>query len=252
MLQFNRRVLVDGTGAVWAARGRAGPAVFERAVCEILLRIDDSETGSRLLAFLDRQKHDVTIRVPTADDRGERFSGAQASPLDSEGAFPKGDRLRQGDGSLFGKTRGTGKGSAVEIPFDASLSSFNASGHPDHVLIHELTHAARSVSGTLRNIAMKGFDTRDEFYGICVENMYASERGWKMRTGHDGKSWVTSVNWSMMSPAFSPAMAALHKDCADLMVELARAPTSFNPFKQWLLASCFTAWAGGGSTMAPE
>ena len=245
MLNFNRCIAFDGTGYP-AGRG-AGKAGFEAMIVALLFKIDESETGTRLLEFIDKQKHVVVIRPPASDDDIANAGGAWAAPTNNKDAFLAGKRLRQGDGNFYGKSRGTGAGSDVDLPFDPHIAAFNAHDHADHVLIHELTHAARSISGTLRNRPMQGFHTRDEFYGICVENMYAAEHGWQMRSGHGGNSWVTSVSWSMTDPKFDTAMARLHVECPDLVIALARASTSFNPFRQWLLSKGLSGWAGGGA-----
>ncbi|HJQ61192.1 MAG TPA: hypothetical protein VJ890_30080, partial [Vineibacter sp.] len=51
----------------------------------------------------------------------------------------------------------------------------------DEVLLHELVHAARALSGDFDAAAMKGamapYDTEEEFVAIMVANIYISEKG---------------------------------------------------------------------------
>lgn len=233
MLSFNRRVHVDGAGAPVHARGQGSPAIFEKKLIALLFQIDASETGGRLLAFLDGVGHDIVIRPPEKGENIAQYGGGYAAPDSVQDAFYGGKRMRTSSGAFYGTKRGTGIGSDVTIRFDSAIAAFNARNRPDYILIHELTHAARQASGSLREVAMKNFHNREEFYGMCVENMYASEQGLKMRATYGG-DFVDSVSWVTTSPQYDKAMARLYIETTGFMPAMAKAPTSFNPFKEWL------------------
>jgi hypothetical protein len=236
MLSFNRRVHVDGTGAPVHARGQGSPAIFEKRLITLLFQIDASETGGRLLAFLDGVSHNIVIRPPEMGEDMSTYGGGYAAPDSAQDAFYAGKRMRSGSGAFYGSKRGTGAGSDVTIRFNAAIAAFNAKNRADYVLIHELTHAARQSSGSMRGVAMKGFRNREEFYGMCVENMYASEQGLKMRAAYAG-DFVDSVSWVTTSPQYDKAMARLYIETTGFMPAMAKATTSFNPFKDWMTKS---------------
>ena len=233
MLSFNRRVKVDGTGAPVISRGQGSPAIFEKKAITLLFQIDATETGGRLLEFLDGVGHDIVIRPPKADENMARYGGGYASPDSLQDAFYGGKRMRTSSGAFYGTERGTGAGSDVTVRFDVGIAAFNGQNRADYVLIHELTHAARQASGSLREVAMKGFRNREEFYGMCVENMYASEEGLKMRAVYAG-DFVSSVSWATNSPQYDKAMSRLHIETTGFMLAMAKSSASFNPFKDWL------------------
>lgn len=233
MLSFNRRVKVDGTGAAVLARGQGSPAIFEKKLVTLLFQIDATETGGRLLGFLDGVGHDIVIRPPETGEDIAHYGGGYAAPDNPQDAFYAGKRMRVGSGAFYGTERGTGVGSDVTIRFEAATAAFNAKNRADYVLIHELTHAARQASGSVRTVAMKGFRNREEFYGMCVENMFASEQGLKMRAAYSG-GFVDSVSWATSSPQYDKAMSRLHIETTGFMPAMAKAPTSFNPFKDWM------------------
>ena len=76
--------------------------------------------------------------------------------------------------------RGTGTGSAVDIFFWAA-DPLGFRGHTyteDEVLLHELVHALRMVSGVEYGRSVTGgYGNQEEFLAVLVTNMYRSNKG---------------------------------------------------------------------------
>ena len=232
---YSTNIEIDGTGT---ETGTA--AQYEMRLQGILDDIHATLTGAALISYIGLRHHPIRIVPLAADPAGPQPTyGVYARPDDDEDAFVRGARLRQFDGSNFGRVFGTGTGTGSHIMISPHLAASIGQGHIERVLVHEMVHATRHVAGLMRNTAMKGFDSRDEFYGICVENMLASEKGWmlRMRHGDDAAAYVKTLGWALTREPFHAALFRLYADMKVFFTSMAGVKSTSNPFKDWLGAT---------------
>ena len=83
----------------------------------------------------------------------------------------------------------TGQGADIIISYDSLLAFEKGPGAaPDELLLHELVHAMRGVSGKgLRCFgAPRGYSDYEEFVAILITNVYSSEMGRSLRKDVEG------------------------------------------------------------------
>lgn len=175
-----------------------GWAVF----CEILRH---SNKKMRIVPYLDG----VQSLLPTdtqdqAIAKLKKNFNATAGPTDWEKSAPKGQTVLQCGGPNQNKPiqksflffnwdmKGDGTGSDVEVNFTPAMwvdsdvrAAFGAPnvGGPgvskEEILLHEMIHGMRQMSGTARCAAVPdnpGMDTVEEFMAIVISNVYHSEQ----------------------------------------------------------------------------
>jgi hypothetical protein len=90
--------------------------------------------------------------------------------LDSDG-----DEILVHDAPMIG----TGMGTDVRIWFTPAMWADKSRGPasaPDEVLLHELIHASRQVSGVSRRDHVGKYTNEEEFIAIMIDNIYLSEK----------------------------------------------------------------------------
>jgi hypothetical protein len=279
MRQYHSTIQIDG-----AAESKIGgqpftpdptqAAHFETQVASVLDQIGNSQTGQVLLREIMSSPLGRQIRIipfPLHD--------ARSVPSSEEGASPSGEQLRfpgdlpgtneveqAGQGRFDSQNRpllGTGEGANVTIhyhPLTWLLGSFRTGlvGNlmPDDVLVHELVHALRMMSGMVRPINLSTlYHTRrwgnsEEFYGVLVANIYISERNSIERRGQPLRGNVGPVDQfspltgqEARSQAFLQTYKSTIKALCDEMLGLTHGggqhglqhvPPSFNPIRDLL------------------
>jgi hypothetical protein len=102
--------------------------------------------------------------------------------------------------------------------------------HADGVLVHELVHALRIMSGLLHDVPMgRGYGDSEEFYATTIEAIYRSEK----------RLALYDYQWKPLDPAafFDPEENArmllymLRDQQGSLFDALANVKADFNPFK---------------------
>jgi hypothetical protein len=223
MRQYHSTIQIDGAAESRVGGQRFTPdptqaAHFETQVAGVLDQIRDSQTGQVLLREIMSAPMGKQIRIIPFP-----LNDARSVPSSEEGASPSGQQLRfPGDlrgtdeveqagqrrfDSLNRPLLGTGEGANVTIhyhPLTWLLSSFRTGlvGNlmPDDVLVHELVHALRMMSGMVLPINLNVLDhTRrwgntEEFYGVLVANIYISERNSVERRGQPLRGNVGPVD----------------------------------------------------------
>jgi len=100
------------------------------------------------------------------------------------------------------------------------------------VLLHELVHALRQMSGLLDPYPMeRGFDTQEEFFAVLVTNIYTSERGRfrQLRGDHGNLALVEPQEWAT-DREYRALTYAVVISQPSLVRRLARVRAPFNPF----------------------
>jgi hypothetical protein len=110
----------------------------------------------------------------------------------------------------------------------------------DEILLHELVHAYMQQRGlsSIRNLhrlryarRLRRFDLVDDFFAVMITNVYSSECGRQVRRDHHGFQSLNRNAMSIISdPRFAPLFNALAKGDPDLVKELRKIDTAFNPW----------------------
>lgn len=103
---------------------------------------------------------------------------------------------------------------------------------PAEVLLHELVHAVRAMSGRENCLPMdQGFDTREEFFAVLVTNIYSSERGVfrPLRADHGSATLADPQDWRDNAQIQTLILNFSYSN-PSLTHRLARVKTAFNPF----------------------
>lgn len=110
---------------------------------------------------------------------------------------------------------------------------------PEEVLLHELVHAFRMVSGKLNmenktHLGLIKYDSPEEFYAILVTNMYQSEMKTYLRADHRGfstldKALEDSFEFFKVSQRAFELVDKFCKDNRGLTRALSKISVPFNP-----------------------
>ena len=193
-----------------------GPRAWADNVRGQLLAMMMFRTGHTVISEVwAARPHHVTIRpYPladiNADSRGESH----------QDETPAGEPLRDLSGRIIGSHRGSGRGTSVTVRYTPGLFSadtalrFPPFGHrvprvaPNGgveqtvVLLHELSHALRSLYGASEGLGIpdtvpgrgagdmlhmlpRHFENTEELFAITVANVFCSERSLSLRADHD-------------------------------------------------------------------
>ena len=153
-----------------------------------LLRLKHFRTARAVLDEIRTRHHFVLInpyRPWDEDDHNasaEPFHRADAAPLGMTVLDSDGDETFVGDTPVIG----TGKGSNVRVWYTPAMWADRSRGPasaPDEVLLHELIHASRQVSGVSRRRSVRKYDNEEEFIGIMIDNIYLSEKNQRVFRG---------------------------------------------------------------------
>jgi hypothetical protein len=171
-------------GAPQPAHLNPNPNEYEASTSAVLSLIARRATGRIVLGLLPPLSRTLTI-VPSTNNMN-----AGASPLVTERAFGRGAPVLTGDngqavnGPNGRPLLGVGGGAEVRLLFNhwnlnPRNSAFVSVGTtPDEVLLHEIVHAFRQMSGRLTNQPTgTSFGNEDEFLAVIVADIYASEGG---------------------------------------------------------------------------
>ncbi len=230
---------------------------------ELISYIASRQTGKAILDAMHSTGKRAVI-VP--------FVSTEANPVNAESkadstaaATPKGQyALQCGDsgqgqpvkelwyGLFPAKVKGTGQGSNIHIYFTPSMwktppklnFKSNATGDAaemlaDEVLLHEMLHGYRQMTGRLlcTTEAMGDYDTFEEFFSIVVTNIYTSEAGGKkakLRADHHGYEKLKNIK-SFLKDNLA-GLRRINGENPDLVVRLGIQvlAADFNPFREFL------------------
>jgi hypothetical protein len=100
----------------------------------------------------------------------------------------------------------------------------------DGVLLHELVHAMRVISGVGRGVSMGGgYENSEEFYANTIEMIYRSERGLHV---YDYAGHPIDQASVLRLPKARALLTDLQHTQPSLFLALARVDAPFNPIKQ--------------------
>ncbi len=209
---------------------------FAERVEFVRRQIGRSVTGTRLMERLSASRHRVRI-VP--------FGRSDVRQRVASGRGPDGAYTMPGYWSNGGTVDAgvTGPGTGAEIHFSPGwVVQHNAYGRDDIVLVHEMAHALRAVTGTsrfrvdaqgeLQAARIDGVGSIDEFFVHTLESMHASEVGWQVRLDNHEVGRPTPAY--LHNPPYPDIFAGFHSRMPDGMGDFAAAPGPFNPFRDVL------------------
>jgi len=217
----------------------------EANVKGLLDAIASQHTGQTLFQlFRERPGHSVMIFPYIFAPRYLEGSDADTRPVEPYAATAKNKPMVGASGKNFCTfkfdgariCRGTGTGSAVDIFFLQAdpLGFFRRTNSTDDMLLHELVHALRMVSGVDSPLGVSGgYENQEEFLAVLVTNMYRSHRNKPLFDYLDnpieaGKFLDTNIRPSPRELIWS--LANGHPRLFDALKSV-RAP--FNPIKQF-------------------
>jgi hypothetical protein len=191
------------------ARVRTEADRYEQAVLGVLIQVSQWKSGRAVLNEIAR--HGKPVKITPRLPRHGKWDNAWARAEERTDATRKHRLLRQPDGTpSAGRSRGTGAGSGVEITYitqkltdllnrSLAVKVPSIKGHApetlafeDEILVHELAHAMRMVSGfeTRRRVpGQPGYGNIEELVAIVVANVYRSERKRHGVRNNDHAAW---------------------------------------------------------------
>jgi hypothetical protein len=248
-LFFGRNIVVDGSSLGVASRD-----AYETTVHTELALLLAFETGRAVIEEI-WGKHRRLRVVPYRNRRDPH--NADATPTDDRAATFPFQPVRDGaDGHIVPHGGlGTGRGSDVFVHYSPSVfhdedafewdgtaraAYFNFLGtmppdpgeDPEEVLLHELVHALRQMSGREDRMPMgHGFDTREEFLAVLITNMYSSERGSfrPLRADHNVAYLSDPATWRD-NAEYHTLIRGITCSNPSLVHRLIAVKTAFNPF----------------------
>lgn len=173
-----------GEDAVGLAE-RAG-ASYERRICELLAQIGSKKTGRAVLRAIQLQTVDgYGLRIePYPIKQPDRTPNADAGPEPRIGKRRAGREGRRRDSTVRFTPAHWGKADPAlhRLGLAGSTYGHGPGNEPDEMLLHEMVHGLRIMSGVAAGPysrrAVPGqaqYDTMEEFYAILVANIYRSE-----------------------------------------------------------------------------
>ncbi|WP_452220832.1 M91 family zinc metallopeptidase [Lacinutrix salivirga] len=200
---------------------------YEQSIQAVINDIQVTNTGRIVVRHLERSSRRVTIS-PYLAAGGNNASATPGNEL-SGGTFTA-DRIASGTGS--------------KIAFSVERSTMSAhvpQGTADEVLLHEMSHALRQVTGTERLARVNGtvtllpmasYENVEEFFAAMVASVHSSELGRALLGNHG--SWPLRNPEVLNRPPFSTRLRQICERMPDFTRELAQIPVSvapFNPFR---------------------
>jgi len=206
---------------------------------ELIARQSTGQTIFRL--FRDKPGYSVMIFPFEFSDSYDESLNASTYAVQEYAATVKGEYImynrqsicdHEPDGTLI--CRGTGTGSAADIFFLNQATIVPAKESPDEILLHELVHALRDVSGvSFRSAVGGGYENEEEFYAVLVTNMYRSNKN-RPLFGYD-TAQIDGNNFldTDMSPNPRELIRRLRSAHPRLFQALMDVKAPFNPVKRF-------------------
>lgn len=185
---------------------------YTGAVVRLLNSIAQSQTGGVLLQF-----------IQTGSDHRRITIGPDLPPVDKVDELPLSIFFPLGE-------RQPGREEQIWNP-----CAYGKGRDQSEVLLHELVHAYRRLTGSSNNSIVPYWRDCEEFFAIMITNMYSSESGRKLRTG-----------FNMPDPEFDPKnpdvqrLTSRYRYAFNVIISqndlfsraLASLTIPFNPFRQ--------------------
>lgn len=251
---------------------------YEQSVLMWLHQLRMTKTGTAVLGAIGLQSQcKLTIKPYTDELRKQDPANAYASQLSATDAYPANVLLKTGkpddpatpgvDESIASTKllwwditfSGTGEGSDVDILFSPDMWVDGGSGatavaswggtvtgaSPDQILLHEMLHALRQMSGHLNQVALTGplanYHDQEEFFAVLISNIYMSEQGkTNLRANHSSFSPMRSdlaTGGFLTDATLGPLHRRLVEQFCDeepwlcMIVALTCSLASFNPIR---------------------
>jgi len=200
---------------------------YRESIERVLRDIELTRTGKIVLKYNRQDRHRVIIS-PYLDAGGPN-AFATAGNFLSSGTFSA-NRIASGSGS--------------RIEFSVARSTFpenTPQGRADEVLLHELSHSLRTITGTQRLsgrrstatfLAMASYETVEEFFAAMVASVHSSELG-RAILGNHGR-WPLRNPEVLKTPPFSTRMRQICERMPEFAGDMALIPETvapFNPFR---------------------
>jgi hypothetical protein len=249
---FGPNVTIDG-GSIHGARGSSGD--YEDEVHAQLMGILAFDSGRAVIDEIWGKPH--RVRIQPWRGRPQAQPNAEATPTNFRAATMAHRPVRDGEDGHHEAAwgHGAGRGSNVVVHYsprdwsEDSLPAWDATTRNNwafvngvlpplpgddagEVLLHELVHALRQMSGLLDPYPMeRGFDTQEEFFAVLVTNIYTSERGRfrQLRADHGTSALFEPQEWST-DREYRALTYAVVISQPSLVRRLARVRAPFNPF----------------------
>ncbi|MEW5974996.1 MAG: hypothetical protein AB1898_04210 [Acidobacteriota bacterium] len=245
---FGPNVVIDGTSLQRPVKITR----YESDVHTELLSVLAFDTGRAVINEIWSRPKRLRIRPWLRQSRN-----ATASPADDRAATAPFHPVRDAEDGHHEAAwgHGTGRGSNVVIRYspktwgDDRLPAWDPTARNNwaaatgvmpplpgeesgEVLLHEMVHALRQMSGRETGLPMRrGFDTQEEFFAVLITNVYTSERGpfRQLRGDHGTAPLLYPSSWRR-DREFQALIRAITVSHPSLVRRLARVRAQFNPF----------------------
>lgn len=170
-----------------------------------------------------------------------RDENAEAVALDFSGSAPRGEIVRNDDGTVF--ATGTGVGTSSEIRYSPNRFTQNLRGlfndsmpapavqaDTGEVLLHEMCHGLQHILGvqTMRRMP-DGLQDDAEFFAALVTNIHSSTRNRPLLADHASTVLTQPENW-LNRPAYRTKIQQFIRLMPNLTTKLSKVKAAFNPF----------------------
>ena len=221
----------------------ATQSAYEQQVRVIISTIAARKSGRLVLHWIRHAGTGLWVVIAPYGPYWQKRYGAENAL-----AHPKAEML-PGDFGLQMAMKVNFSPGTWKLPCSATSAYCGGPGFlPDEVLLHELVHAQRHISGLSRQVSLKGtsldgFGDEEEFFAVTVANLYISESGRsasafpgqsRLRSDHGRGALSADEDWDLvqfLDPAYIRLVKKYCEQHPKLSRGLAGVDAKFNPFR---------------------
>lgn len=239
-------ITIDGRGV--SPFDYANPELYEVNVAFTLGLLPLTWTGSAVLYTICHGCRRRALHIRPFNDRNQENAFSQAD--DARHSTLRG--AYEGQDKQHHPVYGLGGGSNATLHYSPTTwyryhyrhRGHDAGATADDVLLHEMTHAMRQMSGLMDKTPLgHNYDNEEEFYAILVANIYASEWGRNNdlrlshhshdHLGHDQDASAKFLPKRDMHDYRYRLIRKLVDEEPQLCHRIAMAPAKFNPIRRY-------------------
>jgi hypothetical protein len=231
-------IAIEGRDLAGAARSD-----YEQQVVATIKNIQARKSGRLLLYWIRHAGPGLWVVIAPYGPYWEKRYGKENAL-----AQPEAELLSEGFGVKWAMKVNFSVGTWA-LPCSAASTLCGGPGFlPDEVLLHELVHTQRHISGLDRQVSLKGtsleaYENEEEFFAVTVANLYMSESGRtasavpgqsRLRSDHGSGALSADEDWDLVQFVDPEYVRLVKKYCEqhpNLSRGLAGVDAKFNPFR---------------------